>query len=204
MLRWFFVRPPREYFIILLVIIDAEWHFLKGCIKWHTWLLWRLLSHVIAVDRVLLNCFCTKMEFMLRRNAVTTQESLYACVKVTGQKFWLGYNGFTVCGPNNHGKVLRTVFFLPCWLPWFVQYFICSPPTTTTKPTFMSFLLCNMLNMTLQTHNPVFTVKLYSIHIVCASVCEFEHVCVFLLTTPLSYSLHVLVPCFLTLWELYN
>lgn len=45
---------------------------------------------MIAVDRVLFDCFCTKMEFMLQINAVMTYEPLYACVKVTGQAIMTG------------------------------------------------------------------------------------------------------------------
>lgn len=160
------LTTKRIFYFILHVIIDAEWHFLKAALsEIHD--CFGDCYHVIAVDRVLLNCFCTKMEFKLQMSAVTTHEPLYACIKGMGQTFWLGYDGFTVWGPNNQRKVIKIVF-LPCWpLNWSLLFTLFADPTTHT---FMSFLLCNMLNMTLQTQNPVFKVKFYSIHILCVYI----------------------------------
>lgn len=123
---------------------------------------------MIAVDRVLFNCFCTKMEFMLQINAVTTYEPLYACVKVDGSSFYdWAIIGLQFGVQNNHRKVLNIVFFTlldPLNCPVFYLQ-------TPSSPTFMSFLLCNMLNMNLQIQNSVLKVKFYSIHIVCVCVC---------------------------------
>lgn len=89
--------------------------------KWAFPLLWRLLllllSHVIAVDLVLLSYICTKMDLMSLMIAFRTRKPLYACIKVDGQTFLTCFYGFSCVGglgpKQSHQSIQKESIFYP-------------------------------------------------------------------------------------------